>query len=56
MRIMKKIKDLREKFEKEGYVEYVDQGLLEGSELPTLKFMKSSTMKRDTKDKEIHLL
>lgn len=46
IKIMKKIKDLREKFEKEGFVEYLDQGLLEGApELPTLKFMKSTTMK-----------
>lgn len=47
---MKKIKDLREKFEKEGFVEYLDQGLLEGAELPTLKFVKSTTMRKETKD------
>ena len=51
IKIMKKIKDLREKFEKEGFVEYLDQGLLEGTpELPTLKFMKSTTMKKNKND------
>jgi hypothetical protein len=52
LRIMKKIKELREKFEKDGYIEYLDQGLLEGSELPSLKFVKSTTMKRDTGKKD----
>lgn len=48
---MKKIKELREKFEKEGSIEYLDQGLLEGApEMPSLKFVKSTTMRRDTKD------
>jgi hypothetical protein len=47
IKIMKKIKDLREKFEKEGFIEYLDQGLLEGApELPSLKFMKSTTMRK----------
>ena len=45
LRIMAKIKELREKFEKEGSIEYVDQGLLEGIELPKLQFMKSTTMR-----------
>lgn len=53
IKAMAKIKEMREKFEKEGFVEYIDQGLLEGApELPTLKFMKSTTMKRDNAVRE----
>lgn len=55
MKIMKKIKELREKYEKEGFVDYVDQGLLEGVELPSLKFVKSTTMRKDNGKKDIEL-
>jgi len=45
VRVMKKIKEVREKFEKEGVIRYLDQGLLEvAPELPTLKYVKSTTM------------
>ena len=36
MKVMAKIKELREKFEKDGSIEYLDQGLLEGIEQPKL--------------------
>jgi len=44
-RVMKKVKEVREKFEKEGRIEYLDLGLLEPEEgqLPVLKFQKSTT-------------
>ena len=51
MKVMAKIKELREKFEKDGSIEYLDQGLLEGVEQPKLVFMKSTTL-RDTQKRE----
>jgi len=54
---MKKIKELREKFEKEGFVKYLDQGLLEGSpELPNLKFTKSTTLREKDPSKKKNVL
>lgn len=35
-KVMKKIKELREKYEKEGKIQYLDMGLLEGSEGPNI--------------------
>lgn len=51
MKIMAKIKELREKFEKEGSIEYIDQGLLEGIDAPKLSFVKSTTL-RETGQKK----
>ena len=45
MKVMAKIKELREKFEKDGTIEYLDLGLLEGIEQPKLQFMKSTTIR-----------
>lgn len=44
-KVMKKVKELREKYEKDGKIEYLDHGLLELPEdMPQLKFQKSTTM------------
>jgi hypothetical protein len=50
-KIMKKIKELREKFEKEGSISYIDFGLIEDGEIPSLKWTRSHTYKQ--KDKKI---
>jgi hypothetical protein len=53
-KVMKKIKELREKFEKEGSISYIDPGLLEESgESPILKVTRSHTLKSNYKKKEI---
>lgn len=43
LRIMKKIKEVREKFEKDGKISYIDAGLFENVESPPLRIVKSST-------------
>lgn len=44
-KIKKKLKEIRDKYEKDGFIEYTDQGLLEmPSEVPALKFQKSTTL------------
>jgi hypothetical protein len=52
MKLTKKIKEMREKYEKDGFIEYLDHGLLEVSpddQLPTapvlMKMAKSTTMR-----------
>jgi hypothetical protein len=47
MKVMKKLNELKTKFEKEGHIEYLDMGLLEDlpEDVPALKFQKSTTMK-----------
>lgn len=43
-KMMKKIKELREKYEKEGSICYLDQGLLEEPDVMSLKMAKSHTI------------
>ncbi len=51
VRIMKKIKEVKEKFDKEGKIEYLDQGLLDDVEAPQLKFIKSTSIRETKRDK-----
>ena len=45
IKVNKKVKEIREKYEKEGSIEYLDMGLLEmPDDVPVLKFQKSTTM------------
>ena len=47
-RVMKKVRDVKEKFDKDGHIEYIDPGLLDHEvELPKLKFQKSTTYAPD---------
>lgn len=48
-KVMKKIKELREKFEKEGAICYIDPGLLEEKDGLSLKFARSQTFAKTQK-------
>ena len=50
-KLMKTIKELREKFEKESKISYVDAGLLEEPAALGLKMVKSHTLRMDKKEK-----
>lgn len=53
LRIMNKIKEIRAKYEKEGSIIYVDQGLLDdGPDAPALKIVRSSTLNRAQASKD----
>ncbi len=48
-KIKKKLKEIRDKYEKDGFINYTDQGLLEmPTDVPTLKFQKSTTLQRSS--------
>lgn len=48
-KMMKKIKELREKFEKEGTILYIDPGLLEDIQAPSLQIVRSHTFAKKPK-------
>jgi hypothetical protein len=46
LKVMKKVKEIKDKFSKDGFIHYMDNGLLEepGEEPVLNKFHKSTTM------------
>jgi hypothetical protein len=49
-KITKKIKELREKLEKEGNICYIDSGLLEEPSVTSLKMARSHTIKENARE------
>lgn len=43
-KMKKKLQELREKFEKDGSISYIDNGMLENMDAPSLKLAKSHSL------------
>lgn len=52
MKVMEKLQKLKEQYDKEGYVKYIDSGLLDDVEPTTLKFVRSHTIGSEKKNRK----